>query len=261
MEHTNPEVKQPEPEMTEFEASVPVRHSHAKIAKENESKKTIIFVSLFIIALVAIFAFFGQNLLVTFAILLGQTNRKDVASNIQPTPIFVPAPLLDPIPKATNSAMLIIRGVVSAGVSAQVRLYLNDKVTETTQPAPNDQFMFDPIQLQEGANEIKAITVINGEKSKYSNILKTIYSKDAPAITIFSPADGDHISGDSTLIVKGQTTPGASVQVNGFVAIVKEDGSFSQALHLQNSENIITITAKNAAGNATEKTIKITFSP
>lgn len=75
-------------------------------------------------------------------------------------------------------------------------------------------------------------------------------------VTITQPADGAFLS-DPTCIVKGKTSIGANVSVNGRAAIVDSAGNFSGQVDLvDGASNVITVTATDAQGNT--KTVKIT---
>ncbi len=79
-----------------------------------------------------------------------------------------------------------------------------------------------------------------------------------PALILSSPTNGTSTA-DATILVTGTTEPGASVRVNGIVAEVSSNGSFSLLLALTEGENPITATATDRAGNDASVSVSVTF--
>ncbi|HEX9710846.1 MAG TPA: Ig-like domain-containing protein, partial [Candidatus Thermoplasmatota archaeon] len=69
-----------------------------------------------------------------------------------------------------------------------------------------------------------------------------------PGVALTSPADG-LTTGNSTLRISGVTEPGARVTVNGLVAQVAPNGSFSLVVPLEPGPNTVRVFATDAAGN------------
>lgn len=227
---------------------------------EQQSKKTIFFTVLGSIVIIALLVAYGPNLIIRLSLLTGMIQaKKDVAEKKEELE-FIAAPILDPQFTATNSASVKITGQATGG--DQIKLYRNDELADVTKLDKDGTFSFDDVTLEEGENKLKTIATVKEAKSAYSNTIVIQYVKSAPELTVESPQDGDQLSGsDNPVLVKGKTDPNMTVTVNGFVAIIKSDGSFSYTLPLQNSENIIKVVAKDDAGNKTEKEIKVTYSP
>ena len=103
------------------------------------------------------------------------------------------------------------------------------------------------VPLVEGPN---TIAVVASSDAGSTLITRTVTrDTSAPALALASPAEGESTSEPTTLVV-GTTEPGASMTVNGIVAAVGADGSFSMRIALANGTNGIVATARDVVGNA-----------
>ncbi len=239
--------------------------SHLRRSLENRSKKTLILTGLGLTAIIILLILFGQSLLVNFSVLLGdaKNGENSVTQPIDKTDVnYIPAPILNPLSEATNSAEITVRGSISSDTDAEIRLYLNDELVDVSKIENNNTFIFDGIELIEGKNEIKALSKIDENMSDNSNIITISYLKEPPSLDVEYPKDNAEFSGEnSTLQVKGKTDKDSNVKVNEFIAITKNDGSFTYNFKMQNGENKLIIQAIDKAGNTTGKEIKVTYSP
>ncbi|MGP8110289.1 MAG: Ig-like domain-containing protein [Thermoplasmata archaeon] len=80
----------------------------------------------------------------------------------------------------------------------------------------------------------------------------------APALSISTPTTGS-LTRDAVAQVNGTTEPGATVSVNGVLAVVSGAGDFSVALPLQEGLNTITAIATDAAGNTATTSVLVTL--
>ncbi len=201
---------------------------------------------------------FGLPLLINATLFIGSKNDKSIPK--EDSSSFVQPPMLNPTFEATNSAQITISGIASSDET--ISLYINDEKTDESSVKKDNSFRFEDITLSSGKNVINAIaTTKNGKKSTFSNQLTIVYKKSAPALTISSPSDGQSFSkDDSPITVSGKTDPGVKVTVNNFWAIVDANGNFSYNLRIQNGENHIKISGIDAAGNTTEKELKVNYS-
>ena len=83
--------------------------------------------------------------------------------------------------------------------------------------------------------------------------------KSAPGLSIDQPQDGQTVSKSSspTLGIQGKTDIGNNVTVNGFWAIVDDQGNYNYLYTLQNGDNDIKVIATDPEGNQTTKEIHI----
>jgi len=65
----------------------------------------------------------------------------------------------------------------------------------------------------------------------------------------------------STFTLSGRVEPGAQVTINGASVSVAGDGSFSKTFTLSPGQNVFTIRVVDTAGNITEKTLTVNYSP
>jgi len=66
----------------------------------------------------------------------------------------------------------------------------------------------------------------------------------APKLAVDEPS-GDKTIAENTIIVVGQTKPGASVEINGQAVYINSEGHFRENIGLQEGLNVIKITATN----------------
>jgi len=188
-------------------------------------------------------------------------NEKTSSSVVRTGKSLLIPPVLSPIPTATNSASISISGI-TVQKDVVVQLFINDSKESEIPTQEDGTFEFENVGLQEGRNVIKARVKRGTEFSKFSDEYQIIYKASKPLLEIVSPSDGATYSKDDNQItLKGKTDPENSVTVNGFLAVVDQEGSFSYPLSLQNGENRILVVAKDQAGNATEKEIKVFYNP
>src|SRR5690625_6002186 len=96
-----------------------------------------------------------------------------------------------------------------------------------------------PIELVEGANELTAVSLIDGSPTGESEAVKVTLDTKAPELTIDSPSDGDKINRES-VTVEGMIADENldSVTVNGQEAKVQEE-SYSKRILLENGNHDI----------------------
>lgn len=233
------------------------RRSRLSLKTERRTRKTIILTSLGILIIVILLFKFGVNLLVGFSVFLAGT-KDQVSTNLNSSSNFIAAPVLNPLPNATNSANIIISGKSQS--DKKIMLYINNDLKDTTQSDKTGIFSFSET-LSSGDNLIEAKTEQNNKSSDFSNSFVVSFKNSAPSLSINSPSDGQSFSKDQNSVnVNGKTDPGTTVTVNGFWAIIDGNSNFSYNLPLQNGDNQIKVIATDQAGNNVEKDLKVTYS-
>lgn len=234
-----------------------MRKSRLSQRTEKRTKKTIILTTLGIVVILFLLIRFGTTVLIGFSILLAGKDSASPAVN-NSSVNFVPAPVLNSLPVATNSAQVVITGQGESNET--IKLYINNSLTDTASTDNNGKFSFSE-NLQTGSNQIEATALKNNKTSAYSDIVTVTYNNTPPTLTVNTPSDGQSFSKDqNTALVTGKTDPNVTVTVNGFWAVIDENNNFSYNLPLQNGDNQIKIIATDQAGNKTEKDIKVTYS-
>jgi len=78
-----------------------------------------------------------------------------------------------------------------------------------------------------------------------------------PALQVTAPLDGATLA-ETSAVVTGTTEPGAIVSVNGELAQVRPDGSFSLRVPLTVGPNTIRVNASDVAGNSAQVSVPVT---
>lgn len=180
------------------------------------------------------------------------------SSESRDSDFYISSPVIDSLPQATNSAEFYISGQATSNY--KVSVFVNNTLSSSEESDKDGSFSI-KINLREGENKIKAQASKDDKKSDFSDEETIYYTNKPPKLEIKNPSDGAHLEKDQSPVqVQGTTDIGASVTVNDFWAVLNGE-NFSYTLSLQNGENNIKIVAKDDAGNKTEKTIKVTYSP
>lgn len=226
-----------------------------------KKSKNQLYASLFGIVIVLFIAFnFGPGVIGTLGNIIdkvtGKTGQQELVksdANIQP-------PTLDPIPAATPSASITITGKVDYQ-AGKVDLYVNGSLVDEVNIDNSQNFKFENVNLFTGDNFIKTRLVVDNKKSDFSDEKKITYTKNAPKLDISFPSDHQNFTkADLQITIKGVTDPENSVNVNGFTAIVDNNGNFSYDYHLTNGDNKLTITATALSGQTITKEVTVSYS-
>lgn len=223
-----------------------------------QSKKKLFYAIAGIIIVLFLLFKFGIPLLTQFSLFIAGGSQANDTTQTSDKPMFIAPPVLNQQFTATNSAQISVSG--TAQTKEQVKLYVNNQVVDTQDTKDDGSFTFNNVTLSQGDNNITAKVKKDTKESDFSNALTITYKNKAPSLDVNSPSDGQSFSKDPSLVVKGKTDPDAKVTVNDFQAIVNDDGTFSYNMQMQNGDNQLKIVAMDAAGNKTEKDIKVTYS-
>jgi bacillopeptidase F len=217
---------------------------------EREQKTRLFQGVVGIIAILAFLWLFGVRILVGFSLLVDRIRGGGTPEEMISESIILP-PILDPLPEATPSSSLDIRGTGQPG--ATVILYVNDGEADKTIVTIEGTFTIDDVALLEGTNTVSAKQ--RDEKdhlSELSNILTVLVKRTPPALELTSPTDNSTVTGDSNIVkVTGKTEEGATLSINGRYAVVRSDGSFNYDYPLNTGDNTLKIVARDNAGNET----------
>ncbi len=228
---------------------------------ERQTLRNIILTILGIVIIIVLFLTFGIQILINFSLGIEKLRGSQDVSSSNNSSEYVAPPVLDPTFSATNSAQVKITGYTTT--KQTLKLYINGRLVTSTSTKPDNTFVFDNVTLDQGNNTIKAKAFTqDGKESDYSNTVTINYSNKTPSLTIDSPQDGQNLGkNDNPLKVTGKTDAGDKVTVNGFWAIVDDNGQYTYMLTLQNGGNDIKVITTDDAGNKTEKDIKVNYSP
>ncbi|MBI2621720.1 MAG: hypothetical protein HYW63_03730 [Candidatus Levybacteria bacterium] len=237
-----------------------MRRSRLSRKYQKKSTQTLILSVLGIAAVLFLLFRYGIPLISEASFLFGRitsspgTNTNQNKNNEN----FVPVPTLDSLPKATRDEAITISGTSLSGL--KVALYVNGNKENETDVSSDGTFEFS-IGLSEGENIIKAKAIKEDKESEFSNSITISFIKEGPGLSIDAPADNTDLKGQNPIEVKGKTDRDVHVTVNDFQAVSGNDGSYSYLLTLKEGGNEIKVVATDLAGNKTEKTIRVSYSP
>jgi bacillopeptidase F len=226
---------------------------------EQQSKKQLYIFFLASIVLVATSVFFGPRILD----FIGTTmiNSQSIEDQEDDAIAFVTAPHFSSLPQASDTNKITVKGSTNSDKAA-VELFVNNRNIGSKNVTTANTFEFTNVSLQEGQNVIKGRTIVGDRKSEFTKEHIVLYTKEPPKLDEVSPGDGSEFRrGDQEIRVSGKTDQFATVTVNGFTAIVDQEGYFSYFLKLTEGDNKIVILSKNRAGKETSKEITVRFSP
>lgn len=225
---------------------------------EKRTKKSLILSILGILVVFFLLFKFGIPLMTNVGLFISNAKDSQEIATKKDT-VYVTTPILDPTFSATHSATVDISGRIPQKFT--VKLYVNDTMVDKITPERDKKFTFKSVALEKGTNIIQAKAENDDKKeSDFSNTITIDYKNDKPKLTFENPTEGKTFSkDDNTAPVNGVTDVGNKVTVNGFQAIVDNEGKFSYNLSLQNGENTIKIIASDDAGNTTEMERKVTY--
>jgi len=249
----------------DFSIQTKLRRTRKSLPSLKEQEKIIyrrlLIIGGVIVLIVISLLFWGIQILVRLAefldVLWGASSVPTVSQDVIPP--FTP--ILEGIPTATNSARLPFKGVAEAGSS--VEIFLNGELKKKLLVGLDGNFAVEDLNLVEGENRIEVRASDSaGNISPLSSPSVVIFDKTPPPLEVIEPQDKSVFAGDKKEIkVVGQTEPQATVTVNGYWAIIDQDGKFTYNLSLNQGENKISVITQDIAGNKTERNLTVFYNP
>jgi len=230
----------------------------ASVEEKRNMRRAFLFTILTILAILGVL-FYGLPSVARFAAFLSDLRKSSLPVDRNDTTPPAP-PRLDRLPEATKEPEIEISGVTEEG--ATVILTLNGKDEEVVADA-DGKFRFS-YSLRKGENQILAKAKDRtGNESQPTAGITVLFDNEAPKLDISAPADGSQFYGDGQrqLAIKGTTEVGITLTINDRIVKVEEDGTFTFATTLADGENSFNLKSADKAGNQTEKTLKVNFSP
>jgi len=215
------------------------------------------FLTLFLI-LGAIF--WGIPALIKMAIFFGDirysSQQVEIEDKIPPQ-----IPILNALPEATNKSEIEISGITEAGAS--VKIFLTGQEIKEILADNEGNFFSGKINLTLGQNEISALAIDKaGNQSANSERTFVWYDNEPPILEISQPEDKQVVLDENAKIdIIGKTEENVELTINDHLIVLDKDSNFEYSLGLNQGENKIHITATDKAGNKTEKSLTITYSP
>lgn len=162
--------------------------------------------------------------------------------------------------EATNTATIKVKGY--SVPNTQVELSVDDQL-KTTAKVSDDGSFNATLSLELGINNVSGKTVDDkGGRSLPSKNIRIIYSNQKPKLELSSPTDDQTVQGgDKKVNVSGSTDIGNDILANEIKIIVDSEGNFSQSIAISEGENIITVVAKDKAGNTSTVGKRVIYKP
>ncbi|MFC1711922.1 hypothetical protein ACFLZ1_05075 [Patescibacteria group bacterium] len=230
-----------------------------KLEEKKSIKQAFLFVVLTIVLVIALISL-GIPALIKFVVFIGDlksTDLKPVAEDSLSPPI----PVLQPVPEATYSGQLNLKGYTEEG--AIIKLVIGGITIKEVIAEKDGTFIFDAVKLKEGENEIKTKAVDTaGNESSFSKTITIIFDNEPPELNVTAPEEGkEFFDKEKSIKVEGESDSNITVYVNGRLTSTNSEGMFSLHLELKDGENEIKVKAIDKAGNETEATIKVSYTP
>ncbi len=170
-------------------------------------------------------------------------------------------PLISSQPEATNSSKILIEGYTEADVDTEI--YLNDSLLNSQKSGNGGEFKYD-VSLLSGENRIIVKARDLSGNTSQSTPLFIIFDNQPLKLTIDSPEDGKEFFGRNGQVVEIRgvvSKESCQVLVNNTFSTMEKGGKFLNKFVLSPGENQLKIVANDKAGNTTEKSIKVIYSP
>jgi hypothetical protein len=171
----------------------------------------------------------------------------------------ISAPVFSNVPTATKESTITLNGISEPG--ATIKLFVNGPEIATTTADSGGLFTFLNISLIDGNNTIMAKSISkNGTESKNTDPIYIAKDNNKPEIEITSPKDGEIIRNlDKRILIKGKVNKKATVKINDRFAILNNDLTFEVFIGVEEGKVQIKVTATDAAGNTSDKSINVTY--
>jgi hypothetical protein len=157
--------------------------------------------------------------------------------------------ITSPTDETTNNSEVTVAGTAEADSTVTI--------AGTGVPVGIDGTFGLTLTLADGTHVIE-ILATNPIGETTSVRVTIIVDTVSPALILVSPVDR-LVTASSTILVAGTTDVGAMLGVNGLVVDLAADGSFSFRLPLAEGENLLTATARDAAGNEAKAIRTVTY--
>lgn len=228
-------------------------------SEDKKNVKRALFYILLTIAAIAALFFLGIpaiGKITAFITSFKGNNTKISRSDTTPPP----PPKFKYFPESTNQQNVTLSGNTEAGVT--VKLDFNGNVQEILADN-NGQFSFN-VTLQNGINTFSATSTDQaGNQSQKSNDYQITFDNTPPDLEITSPSDGSSYFGSTQrqITIMGKTEVGAKVSINDRIISVDDSGNFQYTTTLNEGSNNFNIKSQGLAGNVTEKSLSLNFTP
>lgn len=238
-----------------------MRRTYSRLASVEERKNVksaFLFIFLTIAGMLVLF-FIGIPALGKFAAFVSELGKSNKAITINDRTPPAP-PHFNTINDFTNQQNISISGSSEPG--ATVKLIFNGN-EQNALSDKDGNFSFN-LNLDNGDNNFSATSVDPaGNISQKTQNYKITFDNKPPDLNIDSPSDNSQLFGSAQrqVTIKGTTEAEAQITINDRVVFVDDSGKFQYTTTLNEGANSFTVKAVDAAGNSTEKSLTLNFSP
>ncbi|QXE01927.1 S8 family serine peptidase [Terribacillus sp. DMT04] len=155
----------------------------------------------------------------------------------------------------TKDNKVTVEGTALPGGTVEVSN--NGEVAASVEATEKGAFTAE-VELAEGENSLTAVTKLENGSTAPSEAVTVIHDLTAPELSITAPEDASKTNKE-TVTVTGTVTDDYldKLTINGAKANVKEDGTFSKRILLEEGANKIKVVATDQAGNKTKQVIHL----
>lgn len=134
------------------------------------------------------------------------------------------------------------------------RIYVNGANVGERELPRDDQFLFEDVPLDRGANDIRVALIGSGAEGQLSAAVAVTRDDKSPEIAVSRPASDDVVYAE-TATLAGSTEPGATLSVTDVTSrdevdvALRSDGSFVAEVTLELGDNRFLLRSTDLAGN------------
>lgn len=220
-------------------------------------RQAILLISLAILSILFLF-YVGIPLVAKFTAYLNsirETSNDISNDNTPPAP-----PKFDSFSDYTNQKKFDIKGTAEPG--STIKLTFNGEEKENI-TGRDGNFSFN-VDLNSSTNSFSAIAIDQaGNKSQETKEYKITFDEKPPELSVTKPENGASMFGvtQRQLTIEGTTDPETNITINDRFVTVADDGNFQFTTTMSEGENTYNVKATDQAGNITEKSLSVSFTP
>ncbi len=226
--------------------------------RQTHFRNQMIGLGIGIVLVVVYLAVFGLNSIIQFSVWVGNLVSGNANSQtVQTQEDFYGALFVDDLPRATNSAEIIVSG--NSSNFETLIFKINNKTVKTQKVGNQDNFSETIGDLKEGDNTIQVVAKSTQSKEERESDPETvIYKKTKPKLTVSEPANDSTVKSQEVLF-KGETDEEVSIEVDGAPAVTTATGTWESRVRLKEGDNTIIVVAVDEAGNEEKIEVKVKY--
>jgi hypothetical protein len=236
------------------------RYSRLASVEERRNLSKAVRFFLLTIIILGLLGYFGIPLLTKISDLVNRFKKNGVTATLEDR-IPPPPPTFSDLPSATNQSEQTVSG--NSEPESDIQINLNTVPLETIKADRDGHFQL-KLTLKDGVNTLSATAKdASGNESLSSSLEQIAFDHEPPEVKINAPKNDASFYGERQRLVNiaGQTEPSAEITINDHFVPLESSGRFFYSYRLSDGENNLAIKAKDEAGNETDISLKLNFSP